>query len=211
MTEIAGSTRTGGAYTVDRFMDDVRGSLAETGVTEAGLDRLGRLMQRLVTEGDAVQPGDLARIRSGERLGPLYRDPDGGLILVLARFTPDRPTRVHNHGSWGVACIHEGRDLYTAWRREDSGEGPGHARLKMLGRRVLGRGDYVFWMPPPQDLHSQQGYEGEDAWELVLFGNDTMGAPRLYFDIPAEEAWEAPVSELREPYPAGRSGEPATR
>ena len=194
------------AYTLDNFMDDVRRTLSETGVTEMGLDRLGRLMQRLVAEGDLVGPGDLERIMSGEKSSRMYTGPDGGLTLVLARFPPDRPTRVHNHGSWGVACIYAGRDLYTAWRREDGGDGPGHARLRMIDRRALEPGDYVYWMDPPQDLHSQQG-AGEDAWEFVLFGRDTMGRPRLYFDIPAEEAWEGPVSDLRAPYPPGRSGE----
>ncbi len=211
MVDTVRDTGTGGTYSLDRFMGDVRRSLTETGVTEAGLDRLGRLMQRLVAESDLVQPGDLDRITSGEKSSRLYTSPDGGLTLVLARFPPDRPTRVHNHGSWGVACIHAGHDLYTAWRREDGGHGAGHARLARLGKRVLERGDYVYWMGPPQDLHSQQGHDGEDAWEFVLFGHDTMGQARLYFDVPAQEAWEGPVSELRVPYPPGRSGEPVAR
>lgn len=200
------ATSTGGAYSLDRFIADVREGLGQSGVTEAGLDALGKLMQRLVREGNLVGPGDLERIAAGEKSSRFYRDPDGGLTLVLGRFPPDQPTRVHNHGSWGVACIYAGRDLYTAWRRDDPGAGPGEARLTKLGQRVLEPGDYVHWMAPPQDLHSQQGADGETAWEFVLFGADTMGQRRLYFDIPANEAWEGPVSDLREPYPAGRSG-----
>lgn len=198
--------RAGGAYTLDAFIAEVRASLAQTGVTEQGLERIGTLMQRLVHEGDVIQPGDLERIDAGTKSARLYNSPDGGLTLVLGRFGPEAPTRVHNHGSWGVACIYAGRDLYTGWRREDSGSGTGAARLKDLGTRVLKRGDYVCWMDPPQDLHSQQGYDGEVAWEFVLFGHDTMGHARLYFDLAADEAWEGPMSELRAPYPPGRSG-----
>ena len=201
--------RTQGVYTLDAFVGDVRATLAATGVTEPGLERLGKLMQRLVSEGDAIQPGDIEKIEAGSKPSRFYTSTDGGLTLVLGRFGPEAPTRVHNHGSWGVACIYAGRDLYTGWRREDPGSGAGAARLKNLGTRVLGRGDYVYWMDPPQDLHSQQGYDGEVAWEYVLFGHDTMGQPRLYFDLAADEAWEGPVSELRAPYPAGRSGTPS--
>jgi predicted metal-dependent enzyme (double-stranded beta helix superfamily) len=201
--------KTEATYTVEAFIEDVKGSLAETGVTEEGLGRLGRLMQRLVREGDAIQPGDLERIEAGEKPSRFYSSPDGGLTLVLGRFGPEAPTRVHNHGSWGVACIYAGHDLYTAWRRQDSGNGTGPARLENLGTRVLGPGEYVTWMEPPQDLHSQQGYNGEVAWEYVLFGHDTMGHPRLYFDIAHDEAWEGPMSELRAPYPPGRSAERA--
>ncbi len=211
MVDTAQDTRTRDVYSLDRFVEDVRRSLDETGVTEEGLDRLGRLLRRLVLEGDLIGPGDLERIAAGEKSSRFYQSPDSGLTLVLGRFPPDRPTRVHNHGSWGVACIYQGRDLYTAWRREDGGTGPGPARLTKLAERVLERGDYVSWPEPPQDLHSQQGYDGETAWEFVLFGHDTMGKPRLYFDLPAEEAWEGPAAELREPYPPGRSGQPAAR
>lgn len=198
-----------GAYALEQFIAEVRASLEQTGVTDAGLERLGTLMQRLVTQGDLISPGDLQQIESGAKPSRFYTSPDGGLTLVLGRFPPDRPTRVHNHGSWGVACIYAGRDHYTSWRRDDDGDGAGYAHLSRMGERVLERGDFVFWQGPPQDLHSQQGYDGETAWEFVLFGNDTMGQPRLYFDIPADEAWEGPVSELRAPYPPGRSGSPA--
>src|SRR5438093_8334762 len=67
MTETAGRVGTGAAYRLESFIEDVRGTLAETGVTEAGLDRLGRLMQRLVAEGDLIQPGDLDKIAAGEK------------------------------------------------------------------------------------------------------------------------------------------------
>ncbi|MGI8551059.1 MAG: hypothetical protein ACR2PL_09805 [Dehalococcoidia bacterium] len=196
--------------TLERFMADVEQSLQKTGLSQTGCDRLGQLMHGLVTEGNILQPEDLQRIEAGQKSGRLYASSDGGLTLVLGRFPADRPTRVHNHGSWGVACIYAGRDRYTAWHREDPGDGPGPARLTRLDEQILSRGDYVSWPGPPQDLHSQQGYDGETAWEFVLFGYDTMSKPRLYFDLASAEAWEGPVSELREPYPAGRSGVPAS-
>jgi hypothetical protein len=31
--------------------------------------------------------------------------------------------------------------------------------------------------------HAQQGYDGEAAYELVLFGANPAGKPRLYFDV----------------------------
>src|SRR5581483_5525107 len=187
MVEAADRGSAGAVYALDTFIADVRRTLAESGVTDAGLDQVGRLMQRLVADGDLIGPGDLERIASGEKASRFYTSPDGSLTLVLGRFPPDRPTRVHNHGSWGVACIYAGHDLYTAWRREDGSNGPGYARLTRTAQRVLAPGDYVYWFKPPQDLHSQQGHDGEDAWEFVLFGHDTMGQPRLYFDLPANE------------------------
>jgi len=38
--------------------------------------------------------------------------------------------------------------------------------------------------PPPQDIHLQQGYDGETAHEFVLFGENVLGRlPHLVFDL----------------------------
>jgi hypothetical protein len=37
--------------------------------------------------------------------------------------------------------------------------------------------------PPPQDIHLQQGYDGETAPEFVLLGENVLGRlPHLVFD-----------------------------
>ena len=104
-----------------------------------------------------------------------------GSVLMLARFPPDAPTPVHNHNSWGVVCVIEGRDRYVAWRRLDDGSDPRHAEIEVVEERELDPGDVVWFDPPPQDVHSQQGIGG-DVWELVCFGRNPNREPRAYFD-----------------------------
>lgn len=104
----------------------------------------------------------------------LQSDPDG-LTLMLARFSPVEETPVHDHGSWGVACVVRGRDRYRHYR-SDGG------KVTLLYEKDLGPGDFVTWPDPPEDVHSQQGV-GEAAWELVLFGKDVTKIPRHYHDL----------------------------
>jgi predicted metal-dependent enzyme (double-stranded beta helix superfamily) len=82
---------------------------------------------------------------------------------------------VHDHNSWGIACVIQGTDRYRHWHHDDEG------RLKILYEKELGPGSFVTWLDPPHDIHSQQGI-GEPAMELVLFGKNTMTIPRNYYD-----------------------------
>lgn len=100
---------------------------------------------------------------------------------MLARFPAEAPTPIHNHNSWGVACVIQGRDRYQAWERIDDGDDPHYAELRLLWERELETGDAVWFGAPPNDIHSQQGIGGA-AWELVFFGTNPMTRPRAYFD-----------------------------
>jgi predicted metal-dependent enzyme (double-stranded beta helix superfamily) len=98
---------------------------------------------------------------------------------MLARFTTS--TSVHDHGSWGVGCVVQGRDRYQTWERVDEAADPTRADVRLLDERELEPGDVVTWGGPPHDLHAQKGVDGP-AWELILFGRNVTLMPRHYFD-----------------------------
>jgi predicted metal-dependent enzyme (double-stranded beta helix superfamily) len=135
-------------------------------------------------------------IHTGQQSRPLYTD-DSGLTLVRARFGPEAMTPVHNHGSWGVIGVYHGRDRYQVWRRLDPGDGPGEAEVELVEERILGPGDVAVLPPPPQDIHAQQGHDGEATYEFVLFGANAMVLPRLYFDPAAKTAEEVLPGQRR--------------
>jgi len=100
---------------------------------------------------------------------------------MLARFSPDAETPVHNHNAWGVVYVVRGRDRYRRWERLDDGRDPHRARLQLAEERELAAGDVITFGAPPHDIHSQQGLDG-DAMELVLFGTNVTATPRNYYD-----------------------------
>jgi 3-mercaptopropionate dioxygenase len=94
---------------------------------------------------------------------------------VLGSFSHADETPVHDHNSWGVACVVQGADRYRHWEMGDDG------RVKILYEKELRAGSFVTWLDPPRDIHSQQGI-GEPALELILFGKNVMVIPRRYYD-----------------------------
>ena len=181
---------------VTDFITDVQHILADAGPDEAALQRIATRMATFVRDASGDEratntpTGNIHEGREAQS-GPLYQD-DSGLTLVRARFGPEALTPIHNHGSWGVIGVYQGRDRYQLWRRLDDGSGPGEAAVELVEERVLEVGDVVILPPPPQDIHAQQGMDGKAALEYVLFGRGdiAMTQPRLYFDPAAGSARE---------------------
>ena len=145
------------------------------GVDEKSLETVGQLLSDVSREPGFIPAAEMKSLHGSDTTSAvLQTDPDG-LTLMLGRFSPKEETPVHNHNSWGIACVVQGRDFYRHWHHDDEG------RLRVLYEKELGPGMFVTWLDPPHDIHSQQGID-EPALELVLFGKNTMTIPRNYYD-----------------------------
>ncbi len=145
------------------------------GVTEDSLRSVGRLLGKASREAGFVEEREMRALHGADSsFTVLQTDPDG-LTLMLARFSPHEETPVHDHSSWGVACVVKGRDRYRHWELGEDG------RLRLLYETELEPGSFVTWLDPPHDIHSQQGI-GDDALELVLFGKNVTTIARHYYD-----------------------------
>ena len=169
--------------TIAVFIRDVKQILAADSNQGTDLEQVAERMRKLVA--DPIirnwQEEPTGNVHEGQQSEPLYQD-ESGLTLMHARFGPEAMTPIHNHNSWAIVGVYRGRDRYQIWRRSDAGSGAGHAQVELIEERVLEPGDVAIVPAPPQDIHAQQGFAGEVAYELVLFGTNPAGKPRLYFD-----------------------------
>jgi predicted metal-dependent enzyme (double-stranded beta helix superfamily) len=167
------------ARAVAAVMADARAQLAQ-GVTQQALDAVGRRLAEAGRQIDLLAASEMRSMHGGDSsFTVLQTDPDG-LTLVLGRFSAQEETPVHDHGSWGVACVVQGVDRYRHW------EIAGSDGLRLLYEKELRPGSFATWFNPPGDVHSQQGV-GEAALELVLFGQNVMTMPRHYYDVKTGE------------------------
>ena len=162
------------AATVAEFMTEAR-ELLRGGVDEHSLEAVGRRLAQLGRDSGIAAGEEMSALHAGDSsFRVLQSDPDG-LTLMLASFSPAEETPIHDHNSWGVACVVKGVDRYRHWTAAPKGG------VQVLYEKELRAGDFVTWLDPPRDIHSQQGV-GESALELVLFGKDVMKIPRRYYD-----------------------------
>jgi predicted metal-dependent enzyme (double-stranded beta helix superfamily) len=159
---------------VAEFMANARELLAG-GVTEESLAAVGRLLAESSRKPGFITEGEMRSLHGSESSFMLLQTDPDGLTLMLSRFSPEAATPVHDHKSWGVACVVRGKDRYKHWELAPDGT------VRVLYERDLDPGSFVTWLGPPHDIHSQQGIEG-DAMELVLFGKNVTAIARNYYD-----------------------------
>jgi predicted metal-dependent enzyme (double-stranded beta helix superfamily) len=173
---------------IDTSLIKARQAIDRHGVSRMAMEAIQKILHNLASTPGLGEAASLQELhQSGAAATVLASEGAEGITLVYGRFPPEQPTPIHDHGSWGVAYVLSGRDRYIHWKRLDSGGEPGRAMLEVEYDRVLSPGDSVYWFDPPGDIHSQQGYEGGTAWELVLFGHDPMQVDRHYFDVDTGE------------------------
>ena len=171
------------AAVVARVMEDSRAILAR-GVTIESLEAIGHRLARAGLHQNLIAGSEMRQMHGGDSsFTVLQTDPDG-LTLVFGRFSAKEETPVHDHGSWGVACVIQGVDRYRHW--EIAGDGT----VRLLYERELGPGEFATWLDPPADIHSQQGI-AEPALELIMFGKNVMALPRHYYDTKTGEVTTA--------------------
>jgi predicted metal-dependent enzyme (double-stranded beta helix superfamily) len=179
------------AYSIEQVIADAQAAIASDGMTGKGLRTIGERLLQLSEAQQLLHTSELTNMHGTESAATvLHSEGPDGLTLVLAKFTDQAPTPVHDHGAWAVACVVQGRDHYSTWERLDDGADPERSQLRLVSERTLEPGDIVYWLDPPHDIHSQQGIDGP-VWELILFGRNTMIMPRHYFDTQTGNVREA--------------------
>ena len=160
---------------VAEFMTRARELLAGGADSEAR-EAVGRLLAEESGKPGFVPEAEMHALHGGDSTFTILQSDPDGLTLMLAKFSAVEETPVHDHGSWGIACVVGGRDRYRHYRVDDAGN------VSLAYEKELDPGSFVTWPDPPDDIHSQQGI-GEAAWELVLFGKDVTNIPRHYHDL----------------------------
>lgn len=178
-------------------MSDARRAIAVHGASKAGLSEIAETMGRLAGTPGLIDGAGLHSIHGNASIGQRVLASDGpeGLNLYLSKLEPDAKTPVHDHSTWGVVHVLEGRDRHVRWERIDDGSAPDRARLRMVEEIVVGPGQFVYWLPPPRDIHSQEAV-GTVVWELVMTGRDlshaTASGHRHWFDPEAGTVSQRP-------------------
>lgn len=168
---------------IDATMREARVAIAEHGFTEPAIAVIKESLAELAGINGLRDREDLSGLHGSTKTEAVVLASDGlnDLTLILARFAPNEPTPVHDHGTWAVLHVLEGSDKYIAWKRVDDGTDHEHAQLEIESEQLLKTGDSIHWFGPPHDIHSQIAQDGP-AWELILAGSNMLLADRHYFD-----------------------------
>src|SRR5437588_10386096 len=102
---------------VGQLMADAVAAIGRLGPTEPAFREIGELLRSLTTRPGLFSEQRLSTLHGSSASAMILATHPKGPVLMLARFPHEGPTPVHNHNSWGVACVARGRDRYPRWAR----------------------------------------------------------------------------------------------
>ncbi|MBH8575703.1 cysteine dioxygenase family protein [Nostocaceae cyanobacterium CENA369] len=103
----------------------------------------------------------------------LYRAQDRSLTVFSLVIPPGSTTPVHDHLAWGLIGLYKGNQQETVYRRVDSGNCEGHAKLEVVEVRSLQPGDIYRLLPPDGDIHAVKTTSETASVSIHILGNDT--------------------------------------
>lgn len=115
--------------------------------------------------------------KTGVALITLYDEIGYPLTVQNVTANPGIVTPIHNHGTWGVVALLEGRERHTFWRRSGHPEFPD--KLEQVGQKDLEVGEIISFMP--NAIHQVETLGPEPALTFQLYG-DTQPQSRYQFD-----------------------------
>ena len=96
--------------------------LLSKGADESSRQAVGRLLAAESARPGFVPDAEMRSLHGGESTFTILESSPDGLTLMLAKFSAEEETPVHDHGSWGIACVVRGRDRYRHYRTDEPGK-----------------------------------------------------------------------------------------
>ncbi|MGB5107798.1 MAG: hypothetical protein WBP29_12510 [Candidatus Zixiibacteriota bacterium] len=158
--------------TIDEALVRSRAAIDEFGVTDSAMSTIQGILSELAAIPGIKSRGKMKELHGSPTMGRalLASENDSGICLYVSWFAKDAETPVHDHLTWGVIRVLEGKDKYRHWKR-DTDTRSGEIVVNKTNERIIKAGESVYWLGPPNDIHSQQSFDVE-VWELVMTGRD---------------------------------------
>ncbi|MEW2296099.1 cysteine dioxygenase family protein [Streptomyces sp. NPDC006743] len=186
MTTTDVRTRRATTPRLDRLVQEVREAVRQNLPGERTAHLVARRLAPHLGAGDLLTDAQCEGSADRYRQHVLHVEEDGGFSVVALVWLPGQRTSVHDHVSWCVTGVHEGREHERRYRL--TGEGAA-ARLVATEEVVNERGD-VCGFAPPGDIHRVWNGGTGKAVSLHIYGADIdrLGSSvRRVYEPPADE------------------------
>jgi 3-mercaptopropionate dioxygenase len=112
----------------------------------------------------------------------LYKAQDGSFIVVAMVWRPGVVTPIHDHQTWGVIGLLQGREEETRYDRLDDGAVPGYAKIRRAASLSYGPGQVSVCCLPEYDIHSVKNVGEQVAISIHTYGGDQSSIESCIYD-----------------------------
>jgi predicted metal-dependent enzyme (double-stranded beta helix superfamily) len=115
--------------------------------------------------------------QTGVGILSLYDEIGYPLTVQNETMLPGTMSNIHNHGTWGVVTVIDGKEEHTFWRRVPEPDTPD--RIELVGRKILTPGEILSFMP--NAIHQVKAVAAKPTLSFCMYG-DTQPRSRFRFD-----------------------------
>ncbi len=182
-------------YYFHQFLTDIIDSLGEV-VNEQDewkqLPQIRMRVRQLLMNSYWVrtQRGDV-NPQTGISVLPLYDEIGYPLTVQNETMQPGTMSSIHNHGTWGVVAVIDGKEEHTFWRPTSNDWKQLISRpealvpIELVERKLLGPGEVLSFMPDA--IHQVQAVDSRPTVNFCLYG-DAQPRSRVQFDPGSQTA-----------------------
>lgn len=175
-------------YRLYRFLteaeDLMRLGVAEEIDEESFLSRLRMLVRKLILNCYTIKTRlPEPNHNTGVSVVMLYDEVGFPMTIQTEMSLPGTISQIHNHGTWGVVMVLQGKQKNTFWKRSPTEELPD--RIERVGERIIESGDIISFTS--EAIHSIEAIEGESTITFNLYG-ETHASKRYQFDLGQQTA-----------------------
>ena len=175
-------------YRLYRFLteveDNIRLAATEERDEETSLSGLRMLVRKLVLNCYTVKtrlPEPNQEI--GMSVVTLHDEVGFPMTIQTEMSLPGTTSPIHNHGTWGIVMVIEGKQKNTFWKRAPTDEFPD--KIDRIGERIIEAGDIISFTT--EAIHSTEAVGDQPTITFNLYG-ETHGGKRYQFDFEKQTA-----------------------
>jgi predicted metal-dependent enzyme (double-stranded beta helix superfamily) len=175
-------------YRLYRFLTEVEDNLrlttAEARDEESCLSGLRMLVRKLILNCYTVktrlpEPNQ----KTGVSIVMLYDELGFPMTIQTEMNLTGTTSTIHNHGTWGVVMVLQGKQKNTFWQRVPTTEFPN--KIERVGERIIEPGDIISFTT--EAIHRIEAVGEEPTITFNLYG-ETHGSKRFQFDFERQTA-----------------------
>ena len=175
-------------YRLYRFLteveDIIRLAATERIDEESSLSGLRMLMRKLILNCYTVktrlpEPNQ----KTGISVVMLYDELGFPMTIQTEMNLPGTTSPIHNHGTWGIVMVLQGRQKNTFWKRDPTAKFPD--KINRVGERIIEPGEIISFTTDA--IHSIEAVGDEPTVTINLYG-ETHGGKRFQFNLDKQTA-----------------------
>ncbi len=166
-------------YTLDAFLDDCRALVAQGESPADHVQAIAPAMHRLLNgERSFLKPAHYRSDPGHYARNAIFIAEDDSLSLYALVWLPGQWTPIHDHGTWGVVGVLEGRLDERNYIRTDGGGAGATDGIDLVrgGVILLDEGAVTSFVPNPDHIHvTGNGHAERRVVSLHLYGHGMAG------------------------------------